>query len=520
MKRSGKSGAPRRTARGAAVAAAVLLGGMIPGAQAAAGAQEIDANLAYTCDFPAGKYPVKVGITAKVAESVQAGRAIQPEDVAVEVVLPEGALTGPADSGPADSGPADSGSAASGSAASGPAASGAATVSAEMLLSTDVSQGDKHAKAEWAGATAEATPIPDKGDLTLRTSGAVPYVRPGASGDLSLKAARLSGVLTTRTAAGAPTEPRTIPLSCELDADQDSTLATVKVVGEGGPSTPTPSASDDWPEDGAGLRDPGVPEVGKKAAEEPAAADAPKCVGDATNDVEMVAYVTGYANVTKLKGANKFPLACSRIYTYPSVPPVIKPPYIHVYMTAAMVLDYQGKPQLPPTTGTFLTFGFMPTTATLEMTQIPPRTDTPDAPNVHVHTVTDLTTFTTKAVTTIDVKLVLRLRDVKVNGVPLDVGNNCRTERPFTLPLEGVGNVVGGVLDGYQLTAGGPLTGSVTIPPFQGCGVGEDLDSLFTASLSGVPGFVKQMQGAPCIASVSNGCTSDNQPSDIPKAER
>ncbi|MFJ2089281.1 DUF6801 domain-containing protein [Streptomyces sp. NPDC087901] len=507
------------------MATAVLLGGMIPGAQAAAGAQEIDAHLAYTCEFPTGTYPVTVGITAKVAESVQVGQAIQPEDVSMDVVLPQGALTGSPGSGPAESGspgsgPAESGSPESGLPESGPAAeSGAASVSAELRLSTDVSQGGRNAQAEWIGATAQSAAIPAEGGLTLSTSGTVPYVRPGGSGDLSLKAAGLTGVLTTKTAAGAPTEPQTIALTCELDADQDPTLATVSVTGGAEPSAPTPSVSDDWPDGAAERRDAGAPEVGAKA-EEPASVDAPKCVGDVANDVEMVAYVTGYANVTKLKGANKFPLACSRIYTYPSVPPVIEPPYIHIYMTAAMVLDYLGKPQLPPTTGTFLTFGFMPTTATLEMTQIPPRTDTPDAPNVHVHTVTDLTTFTTKAVTTIDVKLVLRLRDVEVNGVPLEVGDNCRTERPFTLPLEGVGNVVGGVLDGYQLTAGGPLTGSVTIPPFQGCGVDEDLDSLFTASLSGVPGFVKQIQGAPCIASASNGCGSDNQPSDVPKAAR
>ncbi|MEK8145765.1 hypothetical protein NKH18_44425 [Streptomyces sp. M10(2022)] len=31
----------------------------------------------------------------------------------------------------------------------------------------------------------------------------------------------------------------------------------------------------------------------------------------------------------------------------------------------------------------------------------------------------------------------LRLYDVKVNGVPLEVGNNCRTEKSFSLVLRG-----------------------------------------------------------------------------------
>ncbi|MEV7399869.1 DUF6801 domain-containing protein [Streptomyces sp. NPDC091267] len=477
------------------MATAVLLGGTLPGAQASQ-AWTIDAELAYTCDSPAGKQPVKVAVTAELPDSARSGEAIQPEGVALEVTLPKELLAGTR-------------------------GSDVAAVTAETRLAVDVAQKGQHARTEWIGNTAESVPVPDDEDaLALRISGSVPYVRPGASGDLSFAAGALSVELAVKTANGTPAEPRGVSLTCVLEAGADPALATVNVAGqaESSPGTPSTSAEPSTGEEEEQEVD--APEVGARA-EEPAATNAPKCVGDVTNDLEMDAYVTGYANVTKLKGANKFPLACSRIYTYPGST-VFEPPYIHVNTSAAVVLDYKGKPQLPPTTGTFLTFGFMPTTATLEMTQIPPRTDTPDNPNAIIHTVIDLGAgSSSRTDTTIGLDFVLRLRDVKVNGTSLDVGDNCRTERPFKLSLKGVGLMsAAGVLDGYQLTAGGPLTGSVTIPPFKGCGVGEDLDNLFTASLSGVPGFVKQTQGAPCIAASDTQCTPDKQPADIPKAAR
>lgn len=493
------TGTRRRTARGAAVATAVLLGGLIPGAQAASGTQEIDAELAYTCDFPEGKQPVKVGITAKIPESVQVGQVIQPEDMGLDLTLPEDA-------------------------SAGLAGAGAATVSAKTHLSVDVAQGGRHARTEWIGTAAEPVPVPESGDLTLSTAGSVPYVKPGVPGDLSFKASVLSVELAVRKADGTLAEPPSVSVKCAVDADQETTLVTVDAGGDAGTPAPEPSASDEWPDGDEEQERSIAPEVGTRA-EESASASAPPCVGDPVNEEgrDMVTYVAGYANVTKLDGATKFPPACARIHTYDgkTVPGY---PYMHTYLNAAIVLDYMGKPQLPPTTGTFLTFGFMPTTATLEMTQIPPEAGSPEDRNVVSHGVIDLTNAgATETTTTVDMDFVLRLYDVEVNGVALDVGKNCRTERPFRLSLAGEGTwdgVNGNI--GYTVVTGGELTGSATIPPFKGCGVGEDLDDIFTASLSGSPGFVKQKQGAPCTPSGAEDprCTPDNQPVDIPEATR
>ncbi|MER5554520.1 DUF6801 domain-containing protein [Streptomyces sp. NPDC002793] len=479
------------------MATAVLLGSMVPGAQAASGVQDIDTELAYTCALPEGGPPVKVEVevVAKVPESGRPGQAIQPEDMTLGITVTEGGLGVPAD----------------------PAA---ATVSAEARLSVDVSQGERRARAEWIGTTAEPVAIPAEGDLTLRAAGSVPYMKPGSSGGLLLEASTLSVELAVKSLDGSPAEQPNASLSCTPDAGEDRALATVDI-GGAVESEPTPSGT--WPgeEDTAG--EVGVPEVGAEA-EPPPAADGPPCVGDPNEGLELVAYVAGYANVAKLDGATKFPVACARIAQGPTVP-VITDPGVHIYQDSTAVLEYNGKPQLPPATGTFLTFGFMPTTATLEMTQIPPGVGADGTPkyNVASHLTVDYSDFSNTGVTTIDLDLMLRLKDVEVNGVPLDVGDNCRTSKPFRLSLEGRMKAKEGVTVGYTLATGGELKGSVTLPPFSGCGTDEDLDSIFTASLSGAPGYVKQVQGAPCAP--ANGadpayCTPDFQPRDVPRATR
>jgi hypothetical protein len=93
--------------------------------------------------------------------------------------------------------------------------------------------------------------------------------------------------------------------------------------------------------------------------------------------------------------------------------------------------------------------------------------------------------FPTHVVGTVNV----RISNVRVDRVPLHVGPNCHTVVPMELRL--IGNV-----PAYNLFTGGPLHGTVTIPPFTDCGTGgDDLDPLLTGTISGPGNTIKQQQG-------------------------
>jgi hypothetical protein len=151
---------------------------------------------------------------------------------------------------------------------------------------------------------------------------------------------------------------------------------------------------------------------------------------------------------------------------------------------------------LPPARATFLAFGFMPVSATLQLTEI--------------GTINIIGVGTTSALAsnTAWSLMELRIYDVDINGQPLNVGAHCQTKDPLLIKLTGVSNGP----QPYSLQGGGVLTGQVTIPPFEGCGVTEDLDPLFTGTVSGPGNFAKFTQGPLCTLIGDLGC-----PPKIPK---
>src|SRR5207302_7752775 len=70
--------------------------------------------------------------------------------------------------------------------------------------------------------------------------------------------------------------------------------------------------------------------------------------------------------------------------------------------------------RIPPLTGSFLTFGFVPIRAKMDLVQVGP---------INIHTEGRRQVPFTFTVTTI-ATLAARIHDVTVNGVPLDVGPN------------------------------------------------------------------------------------------------
>ena len=77
----------------------------------------------------------------------------------------------------------------------------------------------------------------------------------------------------------------------------------------------------------------------------------------------------------------------------------------------------------------------------------------------------------------------LRLSDIAVDRVPLDVGPDCHTRTPVTLRVIGLYNNTNPMDPAsYNVFLGGPLNGTADIPAFTGCRHGsENLDPLMTA---------------------------------------
>ncbi|MBV9383247.1 MAG: hypothetical protein JOY82_17150 [Streptosporangiaceae bacterium] len=170
---------------------------------------------------------------------------------------------------------------------------------------------------------------------------------------------------------------------------------------------------------------------------------------------------------------------------------------LYQYVTGALDYGKHHVPQFPPGRTTFLSFGFMPTTATMQLSQVPIR-----CMDVMGHLVAPPPTYecivaasnqaTNSYIVTATSEMQIRISDVRVNGVKLDVGNNCRTAALMHTVLQASSG------NQYDVLNGGILQGSPTIPRWTGCGVRENLDAIIDAALAGKGNFTLVTQGPTC----------------------
>ncbi|WP_228989275.1 DUF6801 domain-containing protein [Streptomyces sp. DH8] len=496
--------AARRPILWAVGGALVVATALVPSAESAAAEQKSEVALRYACPFPSGAEEVDVVVSAVLPTSARTGEEVRPDQVSVEVGLPATALARFGDLE-------------------------AETLSATARLTVRNAVGDTSADASWQDLTAPPTALPKPGEgegegeeggggLTLTATGEVPTVAFGSSGRATLTPAVLALSLSSRTADGEPTVPPGLDVACEPVPGQEAELAAVDIRGDQDPTgpAPRPGESDPAPEPPSGpLPGPLPPGAREKidaltdkrldALED----DPGSCPLEMYLPTRAETYAAGYANAAKLNGAAALGPAFMKATL--NIPLINDSCASTVDVTSEVNFDYQGKRQLPPTKATFLSYGFMPTTATMTLEQVGP----PAA--IHTHTVTNTPTYPEE--TTVTAQLVMRLSDVEVNGVPLDVGPDCRTESPFEQVLRGHGQSY--PPSGYTVAGGGPLTGYAHIPPFEGCGVGEDLDPVFTAAVSSsgkkADNYTKMTQAPLCVATDP---TSENCPPKKPKPER
>lgn len=480
--------------RGAAITAAlgaiVLLLGLVPASGTIARNRETAVEAVYDCGAGPVRRAVTVGFLGAHPTNGRPGQPLRTERFSVRPELtPEvaAALLPP----------------------------GTTAVTGTARLAVEVAHSGATAHADWAGLTASVTPGGD--GLRPVFTGEVPAITVGRAGEVVLGARELTLLLQSVTAPASPSGPAPAPSSvppstpapapapppAASPAAAQPPVAAAPLELRCTPANPPGPRLAAWTvseptaprADSASTSAPTTPSTAPGTRPGGAAiqvgpaplAPAPVCPADPPAGeldpsrlpkpppgavegrlgASLCVVAVGYATVHKLGSA--------MVVNDPHGTP--GPMHLNLGKRTVSAPDYDesdsvGLLRFPDASSTFLTFGFQPTSARVTFEPEP----------VTVVNVRRGETFTT----TIAYRQYLRVHDVTVNGVPLDVGPRCRTVRPFDTVLSGA----------YNFLTGGILDGRITIPPFAGCGNrGEDLSPLFTAALSGPGNAVRIRQG-------------------------
>ncbi|MGO1053529.1 DUF6801 domain-containing protein [Crossiella sp. CA198] len=273
-----------------------------------------------------------------------------------------------------------------------------------------------------------ATEVPEKGELKVVATGKAPAITPSKPGDLTLAATDLTLTVGSSTddATAAP-----LILKCAKDSGQSGELAKFPVTGRTGttvPGTSTTSPTTGPTIPSTGVRTPGDGQVGPFA--------------------RRIRYkVEGKTRIKKLD--SELNIGPGEMLTEV----IIKLP----------VGEIKGDLTLPPSQGYFVLFKFVPNNSVIEFEPVGQVEGIIERGQV-------------KATS----KMFLKLKNVKVGGVPLDVGPNCKTVEPAVINL-----ISATPPPPFLPTRPTPMTATYTIPPYANCGVTEPLDSLLTGLISG-----------------------------------
>jgi len=446
--------------------------GMAADASGSSVTQAVRVTIGYDCQFPGGARAVPVTVAGSFPRTALAGQPIQPSGLRLAAQLPSAVVAGFT-------------------------GQGASSVIASQALTVAEAMPGRSATATWSSRAPADYPLPASGPLLLDTPATAPAASPVGRGTATFSAAALSLTLGPRRPDGTAAGASPVTVACSPATAGSTRLAAVQV------AAPTPSAS-------ASASPPGQRGKGQRGKHHrkklPPGCGHIKVVG---TGVATCGYITGYSDVAKLYGAAL--LQPKR----PTPPGLVNLDFAekHKFTKKGLVeystaeLYYHGLRQLPPVTATFLAFRFVPVTATLNLVELTP---------IRIVSVSGIKAPPYPITVRASTKITIRVSDVRVNGVPLDVGSKCRTATPTTLVLIGKGdNTI--PPKGYTVPTGGPLTGEVTIPRFTGCGVTENLDPILTGSISGSGNFVKMTQGKLCGPSQPANWTC---PPPEPKPER
>lgn len=254
---------------------------------------------------------------------------------------------------------------------------------------------------------------------------------------------------------------------------------------------------------------------------------------------QAAAYVAGWSDASKLGesavvGSPTAALADANSGNQPNAgegyaaaTPIASNNFQYFCGMTRLQLDYHGQREFPPLRATFLANGFVPVTATVHLTQAGSAPVTTVAFNITAAPSGQFAPIPAPVTVVSTADVSLRLSDVAVNGVPLDVGGDCHTTGRLTSPnpvnpsaLVMTGGTQPGDpppffgVNGDGVLGGGSLAGDATIPPFTGCvgPGGDNLDPLLDATVSGPGNYVHLVVGQVCF----NDGTNAPGPNQVP----
>ncbi|MEU5991365.1 hypothetical protein ABZ806_20550 [Spirillospora sp. NPDC047418] len=495
----------RNAARVAALAIVIVGSGAVAAIPPAIA--DIGADMRLVCSDESGAHQVGLRIETTAPSSGIAGQPIQLGTVKVDVALPpELVKVVRTDSLGGSAAPPMT------SATPSPTAPPALSGVAEMRVAIHEPGRDQH--AGWPAFALATAPSRGDGVVHLTGSGVAPPVVPQSPGGLSWSAREMDLSLVT---GGTAAEQGAVQTALHCAAEKEFGLGTVRV-GRGNeaavpsalsaPSsqpaasqenlcTPTPAPGED-PRYAVNHEDAGLEQI----YQSPEPPKNPKPIELYQPGTMYCIKGAGFVNAKKVGNAVPISVESSARFSTANFfsSPVLGPNYRE--------LRGYSVNRTYPTPATVLGFGFMPTRAVAEAVQVgAPGKENPITGNLrliqqfdHAKLMPGIAPDQLRASSYVRIKAV----EAQVNGVPLDLGDECMTSSTLFKASAFLGNLRTGILnfdEGETLTVDG-----LEIPSFSGCGVTEDLSPILTASVSGSGNYASVETGHWCTVAGGANC--------------
>lgn len=501
----------RNAARIGALTAVIVGGGTvatIPSAMA-----DIGADIGLVCSGTSGTHKVRLRIETTAPSSGTVGQPVQLGTVKIDVGVPA-ELASKVRAGSPGGPSASPVTSVTPSSTAPPALSGVAEIQVAVRAP------DRVQDSGWPAFALAAAPSYGDGIVHLTGSGVAPPVTPDSAGGLSWSAGGLDLSLVPAETSASKDGAETA-LHCT--AEKETLLGTVRIArgneaaGPSSLSTPAsqPAASQTQmcellpargtdPRYAINYEDP----VLKKLYDSPAV---PKTVRDPILGDGLPFCIKGAGFLNAKKVGYAVPVAVessTRFQTENRFGNLVTGPN----------LDEKrgyGITRTNPTPATILGFGFMPTRAVAEAVQSGPPGKPNDPITANLRLVRkQFQQFRQPGIGTaqLGASSYVRIKAVKaeVNGVPIDLGEQCTTS-----PTAFVGKAwLGGDRTGYLDYKEGQtlVVDDLDIPSFSGCGVTEDLSPILTASVSGSGNYANVNTGTWCDLRTGAQCVNNAAP--------